>query len=312
MTELQCVKESKLEPTPTISYNNLASSDIDGVSAYAHDEHVVVLRALGSARLTQSEAFKATVTSLTFIAARGRSLLCFTNRFGMCAFDVARDAAILRISSDGANEYRGIAATEVEDGVVVVLGSTQGTLFFYTLDSDFQVQRTAKMQQHSAPVTCVACLQHSSSAGTGSVVSVDTDGKIAVSSGTGVLLSHTTFPNDCATSVAWLDAARVAVTFGSGAIRVLDVNSCAQTIAIGAHSRSITAMTAHQPSGRVATGGEDGLLCVWHIAQDSAKLLWYKAHTDYLLTGCAFNTDGARLNVVAYDSDKAWSYDVTI
>jgi WD40 repeat protein len=308
MTELErslSFTDIKLEPTPTIAYNNLATCG-DGVIAYVSNEDVYVLRGPRPSRLTQAEAMKAAVTSINSTLVRGRGLLGFTNRFGATVFDIGRDCAIASFPNDASlGEARGIAVTDRADGTAVfAVGTTQGTVSFFTVDHEFKVTASNAAQLSSAPITSIA-------SGAGVFAATDSDGGVFVVDQSGSTLSKVSFAGDCATAVGWAPRDTLLVGFGSGTIRLLDA-SCTLLAAVGAHSRWVTSVAVDMSRNQAASVAEDGLLCVWALPQSSdapITLRGYKVHPDALLTGCAFRSQAPGLCVSTYDSDALRAYD---
>ena len=310
MAELACTKETRLEPTPTIGYNNLVTSPVDGQPVYIHNEDVVLIRALGPTRLAQSEASKAPVTSVAFLTARNRPLLCFTNRYGASAVDVARDTAILRIPTDHQSEARGIAVIEGPQGkLTIAVGCSSGAIFFHEINADFAVQATVQSPTHTSSISQ---LNGIANAGEGpALVSCDVDGTVCTHAASGQLVASATFAQDCATAAAPIGNGLIAAAFGSSTVQLLEASTCTLVVAIGAHSRWINAMSYSPVTNRLATASEDGLLCLWSMptaTDGSVGLVAFKAHDNALLTGAAFTPDGAAVVATAYDNETAWTY----
>ena len=303
MAQLSCVSEAVVDPLPSLGYNTLAISDVDGCKAYVHDEDVLVLRGGNAVRLTQNEANKASITSLRFVKPFGRSLLAFTNRYGVTLFDVSRDCAIVRISPPQDFEPRGVACGAFEGQERLFVGSSAGAVGVYALSQDFEATLVNTVSGHSAAVTTVAAAEvlHQGPC----LATCDNEGTVCISNGDGVTISHNAFPGDCATSVAWLPSALV-VGFGSGTIRLLDRESALLKVAIGAHSRWINAIAVSQD--RFASVAEDGLVAVWTVQGESVLLHGSAAHPDSLLCGCGFAPDQSSLTVIAFDTSKCWTH----
>lgn len=305
MAELPSATEARLDPTPSALYCNLAVSP-DGMIVYAHREEVVVVRALGPARLSQVEAFKAAITSVRFDVLRGRTFVCFTNRFGAFVFDVARDAAILHVPNDGPGEARGCAVVDTGARTAVVVGHTTGEVAICDLNNDLQITGITKVAAHSASITAVAAAP----AGPNAIVlaTADCEGELRTWNDQLQISGASSFNGDCITGAAMIGST-VAIACGSGQVRLCDVATAQVRIAIGAHSRWINGIDFDPTTQRLATVSEDNLLCVWQMPtahNGGVALVAHKMHANALLTGCGFSSGFVTCN--AYDTETSWTY----
>mmetsp|Transcript_54002 Transcript_54002/g.99770 ORF Transcript_54002/g.99770 Transcript_54002/m.99770 type:complete len:246 (-) Transcript_54002:31-768(-) len=96
--------------------------------------------------------------------------------------------------------------------------------------------------------------------------------------------------------------ARLVVGYGPGNVRLYDALAYVVQVEITAHARWLTAMAVREDVGQIATVGEDTVLNVWQVAQDTCQvsLAHSSVVVDKLLTGVTFVAGG--VIVTAYDA----------
>jgi WD40 repeat protein/serine/threonine protein kinase len=107
------------------------------------------------------------------------------------------------------------------------------------------------------------------------------------------------------------DGSRLAVSLfhlGRPSIALYQTDSGRRTAICEAHSTNIWALTFSPDGTRIASGSEDGLVCVWDAAT-GAKIADCRGHTGNIISA-AFRHDGARL-VTASDDGTVRQWDAT-
>ena len=99
---------------------------------------------------------------------------------------------------------------------------------------------------------------------------------------------------------------RLASVSGDLTVRIWDVATGCCLHALRAHHNRICTVTFSPNGGRVLSGGEDGLLCLWHA--ESGHLLW-KAQTTYVLSVCFHPALPVVLSTGADGVVRLWSTD---
>jgi WD40 repeat protein len=297
--ELRSEKDTKIERSPSMLYGNL-SCNADGTFVYAHKDDVILLRALGEARLSQSETAKGAISSIRGEVVRGRPFVVFTNPQGVHIFDAQRDAVVLHVP--GA-DCRGFAFLDLGDRLVLLVGHTSGEVSVLDLTPELAVVSGGRVAQHAASVTCVGAAQAPYATSTVAATG-DCDGELRLWNSQAAAFTVLPCKGDVVTAIV-LFTDNVCATYGSGQVRVFGALAGDLRVAISAHSRWITGLAYNPHHHTIATSSEDQLLCVWKMPTPDVAaitLVGQKMHANKLLTGCAFSPDGASVTAAAYDA----------
>ena len=263
------------------------------------------------------------------LTAAGRAIIGLTNPKGFAMIDASDGSPSLFVPSDG-QQYRcyaivnSVGLVSQQTPCTVLLGTDHGDVIAVVLNSELVAVHTVNHAgaHGSESVTCLTGGEIDDTL----TVAVSGDGSGSLSfwklndMGLPIKGSSHKSINDCVTSVQMLlgaqmpaDAAgMIGASYSSGAIKLFNRTTNELKVEISAHSRPITALTYNGFNNCLASAGEDQLLCVWKMPDNKegqVRLVAHKHHPNFLLTGCAFSSDGGMLHANAFESDVVWSYE---
>lgn len=313
MSSLSAVAEHTLKLTPSSVYNNLSVAN--GTCAFASKKDTVVVN--GSVcRVIPQQDQRANIVAVSMlpVSSGSATLLFITTTSTTTVWHLQKDSAVLTIPHGEGSPCTAAGVADVTgqgDRIFVAAGQQSGKMHFSVVDCHGMTASTLGLRDGHAGMGLVTCCSGAATSSHVRMVSGSANGELILWDGSSAVLSRISpLKDECVTGVA-IDSTYVAAAFGAGTIRLFQAGTGRLHMEILAHARWINAIAYDPVSRRLASCGDDGLVCVWGLPTDEnprgAQLVGYAQRQNTLWTGIAFTAPGV-VTAVAYDSDKITTF----